>query len=68
MIHVPKEDSKHNSSEKEYEKSGKKKSQYDHADVMESVKEETDKRYCKENVDFYGVVCAVCKIKLEKRR
>ena len=26
-------------------------------------KEETDKRYCKENMDLDGVVCASCKIK-----
>ena len=42
--------------------SGKEECKNDHLDV-ENFKEETDKRYCKENMDLDGVVCASCKIK-----
>ena len=42
--------------------SGKKKCTINHADVG-MFKEETDKRYCKENMDLDGVGCASCKIK-----
>ena len=42
--------------------SGEKKCTINHADVG-MFKEETDKRYCKENIDLDGVGCASCKIK-----
>jgi len=42
--------------------SSKNKCIIDHADVG-MFKEETDKRYCKENMDLDGVGCASCKIK-----
>ena len=38
---------------------------YDHS-LIRSYKEESDKRYCCENGDLFGVVCLVCLIKFER--